>query len=135
MTDRLPPCADPANDGDDWFISANGKQYSFDDLLSPDERRGIRRSVLPITGETTEQHEARVGSALSAAERSRKIAALRRRQAAKSKCFTQCSVRIKCGRGAIDRGEMHGTWGGMFEEELAEVVSLDRHHRGVGRQL
>jgi hypothetical protein len=130
VTDTLPPCADPENDPQDWFISANGKQYSFDDLLTPGERRGIRRSVLPIRGETGEQHEARVDSALSAAERSRKIAALRRRQAAKSKCF-RCPIRAKCGRGAVARGEMHGTWGGMFEEEVAQVVALDRARSGA----
>ena len=130
MSEALPPCAAPENDPQDWFISANGKQYSFDNLLTPAERRGLRRSVLPITGETIEQHEARVESALSAAERSRKIAALRRRQAAKSKCF-RCPIRTECGRGAVARGEMHGTWGGMFEEEVAQVVALDRKRLGI----
>ena len=130
MTDRLPPCADPANDPQDWFISANGKQYSFDRLLTDAEDAGIRRSVLWIRGESERDHAERVEAAVKAAEDNRKALALRRRQAAKSKCYA-CPIRVECGRGAVERGEMHGTWGGLFEEELSEVITLHRRRIGV----
>lgn len=130
MTDRPAPCADPANDPQDWFISANGKQYSFDRFLTDVEDSGIRRSVLWKQGESEADHAERVSAAIAAAEAPRKAAALRRRQAAKSKCY-DCPILLKCGRRAVDQGEMHGTWGGMFEEELAQVINLRRRKAGA----
>lgn len=114
------PCADPVNDPNDWFIRADGKQYTDDDFLTEDERRGISRSVLPIGGETAEEHEARVKRAINAAVSNRRRAALARRRAAKSLC-QRCPIMIECMSAALDRNETHGTWGGLLEEELAET--------------
>ena len=121
------PCADPANDPQAWFISSNGRQYSFDDLLEPREVASISTSVLRISRETAEEHAARVEAALSAARGNRKRAALAKRQAAKSKCY-DCPIRVACLTQALDHVERHGTWGGYFEEEL-EAVRTEQARR------
>lgn len=115
------PCADRSNDPNDWFIRADGKQYTDDDFLTEDDRRGIARSVLPIGGETAEEHEARVKRALNAAIGNRRRAALARRRNAKSLCVLECQMRVECLTAALDRNETHGTWGGLLEEELVET--------------
>lgn len=119
----ITPCADPANDPQDWFIRPDGKQYAFEDLLTEDEGRRITLSVLPLADESPEAHEVRCEGARQAARNNRRALMLRRRQAAKASCF-RCPIQRSCGNGAIERREMHGTWGGMFEEEIAQVVDL-----------
>ena len=114
------PCNSPDADPQDWFIRSDGKQYSFDQFLTDAEKAGVARSVLPIGGETFEEHEARVKSATKAAESNRRRAALTRRRKAKEACFT-CPIQDSCLGQALDRGETHGTWGGYLEEELAEI--------------
>lgn len=114
------PCARPENDPQDWFIRADGKQYTDDEFLTEDERSGVARSVLPIGGETAEEHEDRVKRALTAANNNRKRAALARRRTAKSLCG-ECPIKESCFAQALDQGQQHGTWGGFFEEELAEI--------------
>ena len=114
------PCADRKNDPNDWFIRPDGKQYTDDEFLTEDERRGVSRSVLPIGGETAEDHEARVKRAINAAIGNRRRAALARRRAAQSLCRT-CPIMIECMTRALDDNETHGTWGGLLEEELAET--------------
>lgn len=118
---QISPCADRTNDPQDWFIRADGKQYSDDDLLTEVERRGISRTVLAIGGETAEEHEIRVERALNAARSNRKRIMLARRRRAKSLCWAECPIQDACLAQALGRGEMHGTWGGYLEEELAEV--------------
>jgi len=120
VTDATTPCLDRKTDPNDWFIRPDGKQYSDDDFLTQGERRGVARSVIPISGETYEEHEARVRAALSAAIGGRKRAALIRRRKAKEACFG-CEIRDTCLEQAIERSETHGTWGGLLEEELDEV--------------
>lgn len=114
------PCSDRTNDPNDWFIRPDGKQYTDEDFLTETERRGVALSVIPIGGETHEEHEDRVKRAINAARSNRRRAALARRRAAKSLC-RQCPIMIECMTAALDRGETHGTWGGLLEEELAEV--------------
>ena len=113
-------CSDRTNDPNDWFIRPGGKQYLDEDFLSETERAGVARSVLPIGGETHDEHEGRVQSALEAARSNRRRQALARRRAAKSLC-RQCPIMVACMTRAIDDNETIGTWGGLFEEELAEV--------------
>lgn len=114
------PCADRTNDPNDWFIRPDGRQYTDEDLLTETERHGVARSVLPIGGETFEEHEKRVNDALDAARSNRRRQALARRRQAKSLCFA-CPVQTECLTGALERGEIHGTWGGYLEEELVEI--------------
>ena len=117
------PCADRKNDPQDWFIRLDGRQYPDDVFLAEAERAGVARSVLPIGGETHEEHEHRVERAVRAATNNRKRAALIRRRQAKDLCWSECpdGVREKCLAGALSRGEMHGTWGGYLEEELVQI--------------
>lgn len=117
---NTPQCARPDVDPQDWFIRSDGKQYTDDGLLTAGERTGVARSVIPIAGETFEEHEARVKSAVSAAVNNRKRAALIRRRKAKDLC-RECPIMVECLSAALDRREIHGTWGGLYEEELAEV--------------
>lgn len=42
-----------------------------------------------------------------------------------------CPVKWICRREAIERGERHGVWGGLTEDELREVRSIVRK-RGLG---
>ncbi len=114
------PCADRTNDAQDWFIRPDGKQYSDDSFLTEGERHGVARSVIPISGETYDEHEARVESALRAANANRKRASLARRRKAKDLCF-ECPIRETCLTQALENNETHGTWAGFFEEELAEI--------------
>lgn len=133
---KTPPCADRANDPQDWFIRADGKQYSHDDLLTDAERHGISRTVLAIGGETFEEHETRVERALNAARMNRKRIMLARRRRSKSLCWSECPIRDACMIQALDRGEMHGTWGGYLEEELAEIRKEQaRRRRRAGARL
>lgn len=125
---QLSPCADRTNDPNDWHIRPDGKQYSDDDFLTEGERRGVARSVIPISGETFEEHETRVRSALSAAVNNRKRAALIRRRKAKESCLG-CPIRENCLAGALERNETHGTWGGFLEEELAEIRKVQARRR------
>lgn len=128
------PCADRSNDPNDWFIRSDGKQYSSDDFLTEAEQGSIARSVLRLASDTPELHKARVDAAISAARGARKRVALAARQAAKSKCYS-CPVRIECMSKALDNGEMHGTWGGYFEEEIAEIRNAQSHRRSGGLSL
>lgn len=125
----IPPCAEPAADPDDWFISRDGKQYGDDIVLTAAEARMVTRSVLPTAGEQPEEHEARVASALRAAVASRKTKALGRRRRAKEACLS-CAIRPECLEKAIEEGFTHGTWGGLYEEEVATLrVEIERRRR------
>jgi hypothetical protein len=124
------PCADRKNDPQDWFIRQDGKQYPDDIVLTEAERAGVARSVLRIGGETFEEHEARIARAINAAVNNRKRAALIRRRQAKDLCWSGCPIREGCLAQALERGEMHGTWGGYLEEELVQI----RRRRGRRRQ-
>jgi len=127
------PCADRTNDPQDWFIRPDGKQYSDEDLLTEDERRRITLSVLRREGETPEEHENRCRLARNAARNNRKRKQLARRRRAVSLCNTKCAMQIECLSGALDRREIHGTWGGLLEEDLAETRRIQdrRRHRGL----
>lgn len=114
------PCNDPEKNPDDWFISRDGKQYPDDEFLTEDEIRGITKSVLPIQGETPEEHRDRVDRALNHAESERKRRALAARRHAKEDCFG-CPIRTQCLGRALEEEQAHGTWGGYYEEELREI--------------
>lgn len=117
------PCQD--GDGNDWFIARDGKQYPSDPFLTEVEDRNITMSVMWKADEAIEAHQERVRTALAAAERVRKRTALQKRRHAREAC-AGCLVRIECLAGAVERREPHGTWGGLLNEELQEVI---RNHR------
>ena len=115
------PCSNPENDPNAWFISRDGKQYPDDDFLTEAEISGLTKSVLPIDGETAEEHRDRVDAALVVAAGERRRLALIERRHARDKCHTECYFRTQCLGRALDEGQDHGTWGGYYEEELREV--------------
>jgi len=115
------PCSSPDNDPNHWFISRDGKQYPDDDFLTEEEVRGIVKSVLPIEGESDEDHLLRADAALSVATAERRRRALSLRRKAKDKCHTDCYFRTACLDRALSEHQDHGTWGGYFEEELREI--------------
>lgn len=120
MTDQ--PCAKPDSNPDDWFIGKDGRQYPDDTFLTQAERDRIAKSVLRKADEVPEDHERRVRRAVNAAENDRKRRAIQRRRHAKEACH-RCPAMIKCLELAIDSGVLHGTWGGLYEEEVAELRS------------
>lgn len=120
MTSQKRPCSSPDRDPNDWFISRDGKQYPDEDFLTEAEIAGLTKSVLAITGETAEQHQARVDSALTTARAERRRQRLIARRRAKEACY-ECPLRAECLAAALENGFEHGTWGGYYEEELREI--------------
>lgn len=117
------PCAAPENNPDDWYISRDGKQYPDEDFLTDQEMRGIARAVLPIEGETDEEHRDRVDRAITTAEAARRRQALARRRHARDACRSDCLLREQCLGKALEpmTPATHGTWGGYYEEELRSL--------------
>lgn len=122
-------CNHPEIDPDDWFISRDGKQYPSDRFLTDEEETRIAKAVLVRQGETDAEHAERVASAIRAAAADRRRAALGRRRRAKETCLRDCPVdtRLQCIEYALDNGIRHGTWGGLYEEEIHEL----RRRRGL----
>lgn len=114
------PCAAPGADADSWFIGKDGRQYPDDTFLTAEEASRIAKTVLRREEELADDHDRRVRRAVNAAESDRKRKALQRRRHAKEACH-QCPVRLECLERVLDEGHLHGTWGGLFEEEIAEV--------------
>lgn len=114
------PCAAPGANPDDWFIGKDGRQYPDDTFLTAEEASRIAKTVLRRDGEGPEEHDRRVRRAVNAAEGDRRRKALQRRRHAKEACFG-CPVRMECLQRVLDEGFLHGTWGGLFEEEIALV--------------
>lgn len=111
------PCNRPENDPDDWFISRDGRQYAYDDLLNEEEKQSIIEKIkLGDEDAAVEVYD----RALDRAEADAKTAALQKRRHAKEACYG-CYLRMQCLDLALDRDEQHGTWGGYYEEELREI--------------
>lgn len=124
------PCSSPENDPQDWFIRSDGKQYPFEDLLTPREVRSVSLTVLKRSGETEDEHATRVEKALAAARNNRKRAALARRQRAKALCFSSCPMLQECFSQQLEERHHHGTWGGHLEEEWIKIFAeRDSRHR------
>ena len=113
------PCS-VSDSPDDWFINREGKQYPDEVFLTEDEKRRISRSVLVIQGETEERHAARVSRAINAATNERRRRALGARRRAREACLS-CEIRTACLDQAITDGHQHGTWGGLFEEDIRQL--------------
>ena len=130
MSEYVPPCGNPANDPDDWFIGRDGKQYPDDVLYTLTEAeneakaRGLDPDDASVVAEVFEE---------VLAERTREQ--LRRRRHAKDKCYVECKMRLECLSRAlrIEDGPLalppanlieYGTFGGYFEEERKQIVSL-----------
>jgi hypothetical protein len=43
-----------------------------------------------------------------------------------------CPVMRQCRRGAVERGEQHGVWGGLTEAELRQVQLVFKRDRAAG---
>lgn len=128
---RRLPCAE--GDPQDWFISKDGKQYPWLELLTRHEVSEIRDNVsgsIAMLASTEEYGEA-VDKALTRAENDARTAALQRRRHAKEACITSCPVRLECLTLALDTEVQHGTWGGHYEEELAELQKELRRRKRV----
>lgn len=117
---------------EDWFIESNGLQYRDDEILSEAEVRGLTRSVIPLAGETDEDHAERVTKTLRTAERERIRQALIRRRKAREACY-ECPLRLRClGLGVMPDNLEYGTWGGYYAEERQEIDRL-RQERAASR--
>ena len=125
------PCADPSNDPNDWFIGRDGKQYGDEEFLTANEIHRIALSVLVIQGETEERHAERVDRAITIARNDRKTRALQKRRHAKEAC-SRCDFREGCLLLALKdpTPATHGTWGGLYEEELVEVRRRRTRRKG-----
>lgn len=125
-TELRTPCGE--GDSEDWFIRADGRQYAHDPVLSDEQIAAIHDE--PEHGEPgTEEWEESVQRAIGRAEVDARTAALQRRRHAKEACFTSCLYRLECLTAALDNHEVHGTWGGYYEEELLRI----RRQRDAGR--
>lgn len=117
------PCADDANDPDDWFVSKDGTQYAWEPLIDDDFWELVQYAARAdgIEPPTREEAEARA----------RKAALIRRRQA-RDLCHTACERRLECLGTAID-GTLdveHGIRGGYYPEQLRKIVTeRDRRRR------
>lgn len=115
------PCQRPENDPDDWFIGKDGKQYSDDEILSPERVAEIRQAIHDNAEHYTDPTAAADAAVDRAEERATK-AALTKRRHARDKCHLECILRLQCLGAGLDVS--HGTWGGYFEEERREIVKL-----------
>ncbi len=56
---------------------------------------------------------------------------LRQQQLIRWHCAS-CPVMRQCRRGAVERGEKHGVWGGLTETELRQVQLVSKRNRAAG---
>lgn len=111
---------------EDWYISRDGKQYGDESFLTAEEERKIAMTVLWLADETLEAHQDRVTARIAAIGRDRRRKALQKRRHAREACLLTCPVRVQCLDGAVERREFHGTWGGLFEEDLRAFINQRR---------
>ena len=127
------PCADPANNADDWFIEKDGKQYP-DDVLVTDEQVDAYlaevRTAYDATGledlDLPDREDARADLEAKAVK-----AALVRRRHARDKCHVECYFRLACLTQTLDGpgGTDYGTRGGYYPEELRKIENLRAERR------
>ncbi len=130
MSDLRLPCAEGR--ADDWFIGADGKQYRSDEFLTFDQQQQILNDLVEDRGGVGFHDDSILEDAqkaLAAAEADARTAALQRRRHAKEACYTSCPVRLQCLQVAIDTDERHGTWGGYYEEEIAQIQDAIKERR------
>lgn len=121
MSEYVVPCADPANDPDDWFIEKDGKQYPDDPTLTEEQVNEASCDEDGLLLESVEEIEA----AVNAAEAEAIKEALRRRRHAKDKCHVECYRRLQClGLALGEKPPEYGTFGGYYSEELREIRKL-----------
>lgn len=111
------PCQ--TGDPEHWFISRDGKQYAWDDLVSKaDLLQGVMDAIdgRPLEDVTPEEvHIIRRGIVKTARDEQVKL-----RRQAKESCYS-CPVRLQCLSVALEQGYDKGTWGGYFEEQLDKI--------------
>lgn len=117
------PCRRPENDPDDWFLGRDGKQYSDDPVMTVQEITDVRLQY---------DNEQEADLAVEEAEAFRLREAVKRRKAARSLCHTDCILRLQCLEAGLEVS--HGTWGGYYEEERAQIVRL-RNERAFRRRI
>lgn len=128
MTDELRlPCRE-SDTPDDWFISRDGKQYPSDDLLTDPMREAVTAEAdrKELEGE---ERVAWIERNLDRFEVDAKTASLQRRRHAKQGCY-DCAFRTRCLDMALTNHEVHGTWGGYYEEEIATLQREISRRRG-----
>lgn len=122
----MTPCADQANDPEDWFIERDGRQYA-DEQVVTDAQVGERMQQAYLEDRTCGEDEMRAELEAEATK-----AALVRRRHAKDKCYT-CYGRIACLSLALaDEPPRHGIWGGYYGEEL-KLIRDERDRRAALR--
>jgi hypothetical protein len=127
---HVQPCALPENNPDDWYLRPDGKQYS-DESLAPAD-------LLDLVQEAAQARRIRPDEAeaiIEDAERDLARDAIVRRRHAKDKCHTECYFRLQCLDLALRNDETFGTWGGYYQEELADIRKVRRERGRKGRLL
>lgn len=136
MTDYVVPCESPENDPNDWFIEKNGRQYDWDNLLTPEQRHAIIDADYEGSNQmSVEELDATIDAALAEAEAEALKQALQKRRHARDKCHVECYFRTQCLTIALTEPEpRHGTWGGYYPEELRKIrrVRDERQSRQTG---
>jgi hypothetical protein len=124
---HITPCADPANDPEDWFIERDGRQYPDDDHVF---NTGSLLADARANGDERDEDEI-----LDEADADAVKAALVRRRHAKDRCHVECNFRTQCLEIALSEPTpaTHGTWGGYYQEELKTIRS-ERDARRARRQ-
>lgn len=118
MSDLRLPCAE--GNGDDWFVSRDGRQYPSDDLLTDIVRDAIAAEA-DRQGLDGEERVAFIEKTTDMAEGDARRDALRRRRHARDACHTDCLFRTRCLDMVLEGDFQHGTWGGYYEEEIREL--------------
>lgn len=123
MTDYVTPCADPANDPEDWYLDKDGRQYADVDLVTEEALAEaiVERDML--WADQGQVNRLRADLEIEAA----KDGVVRRRHA-KDACFT-CYHRTLCLGKALDNREQFGIWGGYTPEERNAVLRLQDERR------
>jgi len=125
MTDYRPPCQ-TASDPDQWFIDIHGKKSLDEEVkdfpgVDAEIRAWEALMNQPISEEVRERIEGQA--------RRRRL--IERRQA-KDRCY-ECYFRLQCLDVVLsDSNIRSGTWGGYFENEIAEIRRLQK--RRIRRQ-
>jgi len=126
VTDYTPPCAQPENDPQDWFIEKDGRQYEDEPIFTADEVRAI------WDAEYARGDDADPEGALQRATEERLAENIRKRRHAKDKCFTECAMRTLCLQRGMDEHftiQRYGIWGGYYPEELRAIQRRGRANR------
>lgn len=117
------PCQ--LGDPEDWFITKWGEYRGEIPELTEEQEQQVRAEADAGLGTQIlgEERERLIQEAVDAANEELVAAMLVRRRRAAEAC-SSCPVRLECLDLALNNAERHGTWGGVFEEEIQKFHRL-----------